>query len=117
MPHVGVVKSELGLHPVDAKAWLSAPHTCATCVHRQRHAQPCGLLTWHFVVFYRALEIRFFFFKILFVHERHRERQRDRQREKQAPCGEPDGGLDPRTPGSRPELKAEAQLLSHLGTP
>ena len=48
----------------------------------------------------------------LFIHERHRERQRHRQREKQALCGEPDVGLDPRTPGSCPELK-----LSHPGIP
>ena len=45
----------------------------------------------------------------------HRERQRYRQREKQAPCGEPDMGLDPGTPGSRPERKTEAQPLSHPG--
>ena len=54
----------------------------------------------------------FFFFKIyLFTHERQREReterQRHRQREKQAPCGEPDMGLHPGSPGSgRPGLKA-----------
>ena len=30
-------------------------------------------------------------------------------------CGEPDVGLDPRTPGSHPELKADAQPLSHSG--
>ena len=55
----------------------------------------------------------------LFIHdrERERERQRDRQRENQAPCREPDVGLDPRTPGSRPEPKADAQLLSHPGVP
>ena len=46
-----------------------------------------------------------------------RERQRHRQREKQAPCGEPDAGLDPRTMESRPEPKADAQPLSHPGTP
>ena len=46
-----------------------------------------------------------------------RDRQRHRQREKQAPCREPDVGLDPRTPGSRPGLKADAQLLSHPGIP
>ena len=33
--------------------------------------------------------------------------------EKQAPCGEPDVGLDSRTPGSHPEPKADAQPLSH----
>ena len=38
--------------------------------------------------------------------ERERERQRHRQREKQAPCREPDAGLDLRTPGSGPGLKA-----------
>ena len=41
-----------------------------------------------------------------------RERQRHRQREKQTPCGEPNGGLDPRTLGSRPDLRADAQPLS-----
>ena len=35
--------------------------------------------------------------------------------EKQAPCREPDAGLDPGTPGSRPGLKAGAQLLSPPG--
>ena len=41
------------------------------------------------------------------------ERQRCRQREKRAPCGEPDPELDPRTPGSLPEPKADAQPLSY----
>ena len=60
-----------------------------------------------------------YFFKrfYLFIHERHRERQRHMQREKQTPCGEPDAGLNPRAPGSRPELKADAQPLSHVGAP
>ena len=49
--------------------------------------------------------------------ERERERQRYRQREKQAPCREPDVGLDPRTPGSCPGLKACAKPLSHPGCP
>ena len=42
---------------------------------------------------------------------------RHRQREKQAPCREPDMGLDPGTPGSRPGPKAGAELLSHPGIP
>ena len=51
-----------------------------------------------------------FFFKIvLFIHERHTDRQKHRQREKQVPCGEPHAGLDPRTPGSCPEPKADTQ--------
>ena len=46
-----------------------------------------------------------------------RERQRHRQREKQTPCGEPDTGRDPRTPGSCPEPKTGAQPLSHPDVP
>ena len=49
----------------------------------------------------------------LFIHER----QRHRQREKQASGREPDVGLDPRTPGSRAEPKADARPLSHPGAP
>ena len=30
---------------------------------------------------------------------------------------EPDAGLDPRTPGSRPGLKADAKPLTHPGIP
>ena len=47
---------------------------------------------------------------------RNTERQRHRQ-EKQAPRREPHVGLDPGTPGSCPELKADAQPLSHPGVP
>ena len=49
--------------------------------------------------------------------DRERERQRHRQREKQAPHREPDAELEPRTPGSCPELKAGAKPLSHPGIP
>ena len=53
----------------------------------------------------------------MIVTERERERQRHRQREKKAPCREPDVGLDPRTPGSCPKLKAEAYPLRNPGVP
>ena len=46
-----------------------------------------------------------------------RERQRHRQREKQAPCREPDVGLDPWSPGSRPGQKAGAKPLHHPRDP
>ena len=59
----------------------------------------------------------YLFFKILFIHERHRERQRYRQREEQAPCRVPHVGLDPGSPGSLPRLNAAAQPLSHPGVP
>ena len=49
--------------------------------------------------------------------ERERERHRHRRREKQTPCREPDVGLDPGTPGSRPGPKAGAKPLSHPGIP
>ena len=50
--------------------------------------------------------------------ERKRERgQRHRWKEKQAPCQEPDVGLDPGVPGSRPGPKADAKPLSHPGIP
>ena len=42
--------------------------------------------------------------------ERDRERQRHRQREKQDPCGDPDVGLDPGTPGH--DL-SQRQMLNH----
>ena len=45
--------------------------------------------------------------------ERERERQRHRQREKQAALREPDVGLDPGSPESRPGLKA---ALNHPAT-
>ena len=60
-----------------------------------------------------------FFFKIVFIYswEAQRERQRHRQREKQALCWDPDARFNPRTPGSRPEPKADAHPLSHPGAP
>ena len=56
--------------------------------------------------------IYFYFLKrfYFFIHERHRERQRHRQREKEDPCGESDAELNPRTPGSQPEPKADAPM-------
>ena len=54
----------------------------------------------------------------VFTHERQREtRQRHKKREKQSPHREPDVGLDPQTPGSSPEPKADTQPLSHAGIP
>ena len=46
-----------------------------------------------------------------------RDRQRHRRREKQAPWQEPNVGLHPGTPGSRPGPKAGAKPLSHPGIP
>ena len=48
---------------------------------------------------------------------RDRERQSHKQRRKPAPCREPNTGLDPGTPGSCPEPKADAQPLSHPSIP
>ena len=69
----------------------------------------------------REKEIIFFFFfflKILFIHERHTQRSRDIGRGRsRLPCREPNAELDPRTPGSYPESKADTQQLSHPGVP
>ena len=54
-------------------------------------------------------------FIYLFTRDTQREMQRHRQREKQAPCREPDVGLDPRSPGSRPGLNMALNPLSHQG--
>ena len=43
-----------------------------------------------------------------------RREAESRPREKQAPCRELDVGLDPRTPGSQPEPKADAQPTEPL---
>ena len=59
---------------------------------------------------------RFFFFKILFIHETQREAETHRQREKQAPTGSP-MGFDSGSPGSRPGPKAGAKSLRHPGIP
>ena len=48
---------------------------------------------------------------------RDTERGRDRQKEKQSPHKEPNVGLDPRTPVSRPGPKAGVKPLSHPGIP
>ena len=46
---------------------------------------------------------------------RDTEKEAETDREKQVPCGEPNVGLNPRTPGSCPEPKADAQPLSYPG--
>ena len=51
------------------------------------------------------------------MRNRERERQRHRHREKQAPCREPDAGLDPGSPRSRPGLSAVLNTLSYRGFP
>ena len=51
------------------------------------------------------------------MRDPERKRQRHREEEEQVPCREPDAELDPRTPGSCPEPKADAQPLSHPGVP
>ena len=77
-----------------------------------------GLSAFHQPI--RASTAKDFFFLLRFyllIHERHRESQKHREREKQTPCRKPDVELDPGTLGSYPELKADAQPLSHPGIP
>ena len=51
------------------------------------------------------------------MRDTHGEAKTQAEREKQAPCRESDVGLNPRTPGPLPGLKAGAKLLSHAGVP
>ena len=60
-------------------------------------------------------KILLFFKDCVYLFDRERNSQREREhkqgeweRKKQAPREKPDVGLDPRTPGSCPELKANA---------
>ena len=48
---------------------------------------------------------------------RHTHREADTQAGEAGSIQGPDVGLDPRTPGSCLEPKADAQLLSHPGVP
>ena len=52
----------------------------------------------------------------LFIHESHREAETQAEGEASSLQGV-DVGLNPVTPGSHPELKADTQLLSHPGVP
>ena len=58
----------------------------------------------------------FFLTFYLFIYSQETERDRDIGRGRsRLPVGKPDAGLDPRTPGSQPEPKADTQPLSHPG--
>ena len=57
----------------------------------------------------------FFFFKIVFIHERPRLRQRHRQREKQTPWAR--CRIQSQDPGITTQPKADAQPLSHPDAP
>ena len=64
------------------------------------------------------LDYIYLFILKYFMYLSMRDTERERQAEGEAaPCREPDAGLDPRTPGSRPEPEADAQALSHPGAP
>ena len=58
----------------------------------------------------------FFFQDFIYLSMRDPEREAETQ-EKQAPCREPDAGLDPGTPGSRPGPRADIQPPSPPGAP
>ena len=77
----------------------------------------CHIFSILFILFMYYLFFKYFIYLFMRGRERERERQRHKQREKQAPHREPIVGLDPRIPGSRPGLKAGAQLLNHPGAP
>ena len=51
------------------------------------------------------------------MRDTERDRERQGQGEKQAPWREPNMGIDPGTPGSRPGPRASAKPLGHAGIP
>ena len=57
----------------------------------------------------------------MFIYDSHRERERGAETQAEGEAGsmywEPDVGFDPRSPGSRPGLKAGAKPLRHPGIP
>ena len=77
---------------------ITAKTTVKKCEQQRMMRNPVVL--WIFCKIY--------LFIYLFIHERQRHRQREKQ---------PDVGLDPRTPASHPEPKADAQPLSHPRVP
>ena len=72
----------------------------------------------HFPPAFLCTPICFLFVKILFIYswETHRGRDTGRGRSRLL-ARTLMVGLDPSTPGSRPELKTDAQPLSHPGAP
>ena len=78
------------------------------------------MILWNAVMFLLSFILRFLRF-FLFIWERELEREKD-QREEQGEkqtlhWAEPDVGLDPRTPGSWPEMKADALPTEPLKCP
>ena len=65
--------------------------------------------------------LKFFFNFYLFVIVTHRERENEAETQAEGEAGsmhrEPDVGLDPGSPESRPGPKAGAKLLRHPGIP
>ena len=125
LPHIVTRSNAAGLDAVQwgqCHAVRISPHflKCVSLFGMGRYLHEWNWATGYiFLSYFFQPRSVLFCFKILSIYssETQRERQRHRQREKQAPCGEPDLGLDPRTPGSHPELKADAQPLSHPGVP
>ena len=62
-----------------------------------------------------------FIFIYFFIYDSHREREREAETQAEGEAGsmhrEPDVGLDPESPGSRPGPKAGAKPLRHPGIP
>ena len=74
---------------------------------------------WTYISNHFILRINFLFkkdFIYLFMRDTDREAETQGE-EKQAPSKDPDAGLNPGNLGSRPEPKADVQLLSHTGVP
>ena len=82
----------------------------------------CVFLLFIFLIFLPfPLEFYSFFYFYFFIYDRHTVREREAETQAEGEAGpvhrEPDVGLDPGSPGSRPGPKAGAKPLRHPGIP
>ena len=82
------------------------------CIFKPFHLSV--LLVWDFG---QASHLLNFIFLFLFMIVTERETETQAEGEAGSMHREPDVGLDPRSPGSRPEPKAGTKLLRHPGIP
>ena len=106
------VRSGLGASPFGTKTTLPSPSNETFCPGWAAHLETLrhkGLFTFTSPVTAKTIFLKIYLFE--------RKRAQTKGKGEAGSCGESDAGLDPRTLGSQPEPKADAQPLSHPGIP
>ena len=98
--------------------WNDCPwaHIESRSVTYINELQPSSIRRW----MWHKEEIHVHIFKKDFIYLFMRDSEREAETQAEGEAGSLQGaqcGLDPKTPGSCPEPKADAQLLSHPGVP